>query len=102
MLILDLIDAHLQTERAKTMKAAKIIVYHSLDSEHWTPILPADVPEWVKEPNTMGRLVKGDMAQTNGGGGWYRAEIAEDGPVLEIPGSPGLKHTDAALDKVKQ
>lgn len=89
MLALDMIDSYLQTERAKAMKAGKIVVYHSLDTEHWTPILPNDVPDWVKEPETMGRLVQGDMAQSNGGG-WYRAEKIEDAEV-QIPEGPRLR-----------
>jgi hypothetical protein len=60
---------------------AVIVVYKSENGrDNWQPVLPIDVPEWVKEPGTMGKLVAGMecMDPTIGvaGSAWYRATKA--------------------------
>lgn len=44
----------------------------------WTPVMPEDVPEWVKAPDNMARLVAGEMCmkpdEGEKGSAWYRAE----------------------------
>lgn len=55
-----------------------IILKSANGRDGWEPVLPADVPEWVKNPDVMARLVAGDMVcdPTIGeyGSDWYRAE----------------------------
>ena len=66
------------------MAEAMVVVMRSANGEDgWEPVKPEDVPDWVKEPDCMGRLVAGDMAQGPAEGllvpdevrAWYRAEI---------------------------
>ncbi len=57
---------------------AVLIVYKSENGrDNWQPVLPADVPEFVKRPDVMGSLVAGeecmDAAQGSAGSPWYRA-----------------------------
>lgn len=48
----------------------------------WAPVLPADVPEWVKDPLNVDRLVKGEtcMKCDEGpkGSPWYRGMSIDD------------------------
>jgi hypothetical protein len=62
-------------------KQAVLVVYASTNGrDNWHPLLSAEVPEWVKAPDTMGRLVAGeqcmDVRQGESGSMWYRAERA--------------------------
>ena len=46
------------------MPEARLTILRSPDGEtNWTPVSPEDVPEWLKAPEVMGRLVNGEMAQ---------------------------------------
>lgn len=61
------------------MTEANLIIYCSINGRDvWAPVLPAEVPEWVKDPDIMGRLVAGEMcsdvAEGVTGSLWYRAE----------------------------
>ena len=63
-------------------KQALMTIYRSPNGrDQWAPVEQKDVPEWVKNPDVMGRLVSGDIAQNTGGiilpdedREWYRAE----------------------------
>ena len=84
------------------MRLGRFVVLASADgAEPWKPVHPADVPAWVKDPVTMGRLESGEMAQDGPDGEWYRADkVAES--LLVLPPEANLKHTPAALAAVKQ
>lgn len=62
------------------MTQGVLIIYASPNGrDEWQPVLPADVPEFVKDPDTLGRLVAGEMccdAETQSL--WYRAEQVKD------------------------
>lgn len=56
--------------------------------DDWTPVKQEDVPDWVKEPDRMARLIDGDMVcdPTMGptGSSWYRAEkVNSDGETKQ-------------------
>ena len=67
------------------MPEALMIILRSPNGEDgWTPVKPEDVPDWLKEPDAMGRLVDGYMAQgpvniilPDENRPWYRAQKAE-------------------------
>ena len=56
------------------MNLAPMVVYSSKDTVQWLPVFPGDVPEFLKEPEVMGQLVKGYMAKAPQDDIWYRAE----------------------------
>ena len=60
------------SERAA--KLAPLVVYASRDGVDWGVVHPDQVPEFLKDPETMGQLVKGNMAKGPGDDVWYRAE----------------------------
>ena len=55
-----------------------LIIYSLPDGENdWQPVKPADVPDWVKDPDNLARLVDGEACsdQTcDPPTAWYRAE----------------------------
>lgn len=64
------------------MKAATLVIWHSRTGKRkWNPVLPAEVPEWVKDKDVLGRLVAGEKAYMKGYG-WFRAEKIADSPIL--------------------
>lgn len=64
------------------MKLANLVILRSTDCRRWKPVLPKDVPAWLKEPETVGRLVAGEMARRRKGKTWYRAEQGPKPQVL--------------------
>lgn len=67
--------------------AAKIAILVSQSGEAGTfvPVMPEEVPEWLKTEDEMGRLVAGNMASRDGGP-WYAALKLADSPlVIEQP-----------------
>jgi hypothetical protein len=60
------------------MSEAYLIIFESENGrDGWRPLLPVEVPEWVKDPDVLGTLLNGQIAMdptksTN----WYRAERA--------------------------
>lgn len=83
---------YLKRDDKHAVKLARIVVLCSadLDANVWTPVEPSEVPEFIKEPETMGRLVKGEVCQcsvatSNRYNGdelvdlWYRAEKSNEG-----------------------
>lgn len=66
-----------------TYHQAMLVIFKSPNGrDNWEPLEAADVPEWVKQPDIMGRLVTGeqcmDVAQGDKGSAWYRAEAVEN------------------------
>lgn len=60
------------------MKQTRLIIYRSPTGRgEWEPCPPDEVPEFVKDPKTMGRLVAGeacmDCAEGSAGSDWYMA-----------------------------
>lgn len=60
------------------MPEALIIVYASENGrDGWAPVMPADIPEFVKDPDCMGKLLAGyqvmDPSMGETGSRWYRA-----------------------------
>lgn len=65
-----------QGKRFRRTMAAPLVIYVA-ESEHgpWSPLKPADVPEWLKNQDTLGELVQGFMCcDPKKDGRWYRAE----------------------------
>lgn len=50
------------TRKPRTRLAMLIFYKSEDDGRTWEPVLPADVPEWCKEPDYVARLVAGQMA----------------------------------------
>lgn len=64
------------------MTEGVLIIYVSPNGrDNWQPVLPADVPEWLKAPDILGELVAGEMAckADEEPPVWYRAEKVESG-----------------------
>ncbi len=60
------------------MKQISLVIYRSSNGrDNWEPIGPDSVPEFVRRPEVMGRLVAGeacmDCAEGVAGSDWYRA-----------------------------
>lgn len=61
------------------MKHAMLVIYVSENGRNgWKPVAPEHVPEWVKAPDVMGRLVAGEQCMDakvgDRGSDWYRGE----------------------------
>lgn len=64
-----------------------LMIYRSpTGRDNWQPVLPDDVPEWVKDQDILGRLVAGEIAcdptEGNSGRDWYRAERTYPGEAV--------------------
>ena len=64
------------------MPEALIVVWRSENGrDPWEPVLPEDVPDWVKDPKRMARMLEGSMicdpTEGESGSAWYRAEKVE-------------------------
>jgi hypothetical protein len=62
---------------------ANMIIYRSPNCrDDWTPVLPQDVPDWVRDPDNLAQLVEGnaccDPALGEAGSDWYRAEVVNE------------------------
>lgn len=61
------------------MKQAQLVIYKSENGrDNWKPLSPGEVPDWVKAPEVMGRLVAGEACMDakigDKGSDWYRAD----------------------------
>ncbi len=60
------------------MNLAMLIIYASPDGNTgWIPVLPADVPDWVKDPDILGKMIAGQMCQNPNSVSrttWYQAK----------------------------
>ena len=68
-------------------KFASLVIYCSETEEGpWKLVKPEDVPDWLKnDPVCVGHLMRGEMAQKDNTGLWYRAEQAH-------PNQTGVTH----------
>lgn len=58
---------------------ARLVIFVSVNGrDNWHPVKADEVPEWVKDPDNMGRLVAGEACmkcdEGDAGSLWYRAE----------------------------
>lgn len=61
-------------------KKALLVIESSLtgdDEKPWVPLMPMDLPEWIKDPVVMGDMYHGAKVQHDDGGLWYRARRVE-------------------------
>lgn len=60
-----------------TIQQAVLVIYVSRNGrDGWLPVEPAAVPEWVKSPAVMGRLVAGEACmdpRSTSGNDWFKA-----------------------------
>jgi hypothetical protein len=61
------------------MKEAMMVIMSCDDptNEQWEYVKPEDVPEWLKDPSAMGRLVNGEIIQGAGSDTFYIGEQVE-------------------------
>lgn len=58
-----------------SLSIGKFVILASDDMEKWEPLMSEDVPNFVKDPDTMARLKDGDMClDTTKDPRWFRAE----------------------------
>lgn len=72
------------------LKQAVLMIYRSANGrDGWAPVPPAEVPEWLKDLEVMGKLVDGqecmDAAEGETGSYWYRAVRARDALAVASP-----------------
>ena len=48
------------------------------DPEGWSAVMSDDVPETIKDPEVMGRMRAGEIAQIEGDANHYRVEIVDE------------------------
>lgn len=71
-------------------RSGMVVIYSSPNGRtNWQPVKPDAVPDWVRNPHTLGRLVRGeeamDCAEGTTGSAWYRAiEMPTDTPAASI------------------
>ena len=76
-------------DRDRYYVQAMLIVSVSKDGENdWHPLRWDEVPEWVKHPDNMARLVDGEMCQAkklvDGESSWYKADRVVE-PKIVVP-----------------
>ena len=76
-------------------KQAMLVIYESPNGrDQWKPLTPQEVPAWVRAPDVMAKLVKGDMAMDcKIESPWYRADL------VDAAGNPDLERIAAARAK---
>jgi hypothetical protein len=84
-LALELLDKYHEAEREKRSGEAFLVIFKSADGKTgWSPVKPEDVPEWVKTPVHIGRIMNGEMVSS--GDGWYVAAKAADLQPAQVDG----------------
>lgn len=78
-------DVKNKLKENKENKAAWMVIESSpigKDDSIWTPVMPEDLPEWVKDPEVMGKMRNGEKVSMNPDKGtvWYRG-VRCDKPV---------------------
>lgn len=68
-----LVDAQGRPLRRKKQMATLVIYRSETGEAPWTPVMSAEVPEEIKEPEVIGRMVDGDMCRVEGDQYWYIA-----------------------------
>jgi|SaaInlStandDraft_7_1057024.scaffolds.fasta_scaffold205312_2 hypothetical protein len=68
------------TVKLGKLSFGRLTVFKSLDPsaipEDWVPVSHVDVPDGIKDPVTMGRIKRGEVAQVRGQSYHYRAEVS--------------------------
>lgn len=54
------------------------MIYTSTDCEEWNPVKTEDVPDWVKAPDVVSRMVDGEACQLNMESPWFVARAVID------------------------
>lgn len=72
--------------RARALKAATFVIYESQDGVDWRPLLPTEVPAWVKEPSVLGAMKEGLCARyckagEGETGPYYRADASSESAI---------------------
>jgi hypothetical protein len=86
------------------MGQARLVIFRSQDGDKdWKPVKPEDVPAFVKDPDTLGRLMDGEMVRhLTEDLGWYMAaKMRESEPAIIIPRARSLKHKPEVLARVQ-
>ena len=57
-------------------KCGELVIYKSLDCKTFDPVKTEDVPEWVKDPDVLARMVDGEACQNKDelGSPWFTAK----------------------------
>lgn len=83
------------------MKLGRFVILASESgTDPWRVVPPSQVPQWVKDPETLGMLAAGEMAQC-GDSEWYRVDGVQES-LLVLPPEVNLRHKTSVLDQVKQ
>ena len=82
------------------MKQHALIIFESVTGrDQWKPILPSDVPEWVKDPDIIARMMDGEICMNaaigDKGSLWYYAEQAPSDEMI----ARNIQAADDAEDK---
>ena len=69
-----------------SQKLVWMVIESSLTGEDdsiWTPVMPEDLPEWVKNPEVIGKIRNGEKVSMNPDKGtvWYRG-VRCDKPTM--------------------
>lgn len=65
-----------------------LIIYRSPDgADAWEPVKTVDVPEWIKSPEVMGRIVNGEVCQNEPGSDWFMARYVMSADDFMIVGA---------------
>ncbi len=62
------------------LKTAFLVIEASINGRDlWHPVHADELPDWVRDPDNMGRMVAGDMCmkadEGEAGSLWYRARL---------------------------
>ncbi len=73
----------------QTFGQARLIISMSLNGrDNWQMVKPEDVPAFIKDPDTMAKLVAGQMAcnprMGDKGSAWYIADRVADPVTLAV------------------
>lgn len=77
-------------EEQDQKKAVLVILVSHDEGETWAAVPTKDVPEWLKAPEIIGRIMHGEIAQEKGrvlsaaSRPWYRAEAVHVAGVGEM------------------
>ena len=60
------------------MRKIKLVVYRSTNGrDGWQPVSESQVPDWVKEPAVIGRMMQGEQCmdpRSTSGSDWFKAQ----------------------------
>lgn len=58
---------------------ANLVIFQFIASE-WVPLMPAQTPSWLKEPEAIADLVAGSIVESDGE--FFRAHRLADSPLV--------------------